>query len=1008
VPADRLPRYAAFGGLTLDGGRLAATKQRCLLAVLLVRANGTVPVDELVHQVWGDAVPRTARNVLQWYVSRLRGLLPADALTWTDHGYRLAVAPGEFDVHEFGRLSAAGLRALANGAPETARASLVAALDLSTGQPYADVPAAPLVEAEVNRLAQRRHAVLVARMQADVALGRYRDLVPELTALVGDHPFDEELQYLLGAALYGAGRAADALAHCREVRRILADELGIEPGEKLRELELTILRRAPVPERAPEPGPSTGDRPSQLPPDVADFVGRAGELAALLGALRRGSDGGYPPVAVIVGEPGIGKSALAVHAAHAVRDRYPDGQIYLDLSGGDAGAIDPFDAVGQVLSSLGLRQNAIPPALQPRSAMLRTLLADRRILLVLDNASYTGQVRPLLPNTADCGVLVTTRAPLPGLGTAPPVELRSFDPTESVELLARIVGADRVAAEPGAAVEVAELLGGLPLAVRIAGTRLASHPHRRLSWLIRRLSDERHRLDELVVGDVALRTSLDLSYRTLHPAQQRAMCLLALLDVPDFATWLAAAALDCPVAEAEDVLEGLVEARLLSIAPTGDAEAPRFRYHQLVRLYAREQEPPEPPEVALRRAYGACLAAAERMDLHLRRAGKLARGGAPRTPVELGPMDAVRWFEAERATLVAVVRHAAASAWHDLAWELAASLDRFFELHNHLGDWLATAEIGLAAARHLADRDGEACLLRGLGEAYGIQDRQAEALEYHQRALELFRAVGNRRGEAHALDAVGIAQRILGRYTESIASSEAALAIFADHPDPAGEAAVWQSLGSAHQDLQHPTAEVEACYDRALQLYTKVGDRMNQALMLCSVGNMHAAAGRVAEAEHCLAESARLCQQTGFRNGEVYAVLALGRLKVQIGAHAEAEEPLGTALRLAREMADRYGEAMALMSLGTADRELGKRADSARYLTVAVEIFREIGIPIKTARALVELGETALADGDPVGAERAWREARDILVAVDAPDPGALGERIAALGLATGPSGATV
>jgi DNA-binding SARP family transcriptional activator len=999
-----LPRYSAFGGLTLDGGRLAATKQRCVLAVLLVRANATVPVDELVHQVWGDAVPRTARNVLQWYVSRLRGLLPADAVTWTDHGYRLAVAPGEFDVHEFERLGAAGLRALASGAPETARASLVAALDLSTGQPYADVPAAPLVEAEVNRLAQRRHAVLVARMQADVALGRYRDLVPELTALVGEHPFDEELQYLLGAALYGAGRAADALAHCREVRRILADELGIEPGEKLRELELTILRRAPVREQAVEQ--QTTDRPSQLPPDVADFVGRTGELAAILGALRRGSDGGYPPVAVIVGEPGIGKSALAVHAAHAVRDRYPDGQIYLDLSGGDAGAIDPFDAVGQVLSSLGLGQSAIPPALQPRSAMLRTLLADRRILLVLDNASYTGQVRPLLPNTADCGVLVTTRAPLPGLGTAPPVELRSFDTTESVELLARIVGADRVAAEPGAAVEVADLLGGLPLAVRIAGTRLASHPHRRLSWLIRRLSDERHRLDELVVGDVALRTTLDLSYRTLHPVQQRAMCLLALLDVPDFAPWLAAAALDCPVAEAEDVLEGLVEARLLSIAPTGDAEAPRFRYHQLVRLYAREQEPPEPAESALRRAYGACLAAAERMDLHLRRTGKLASGGAPRTPVELGPVDPVYWFEAERATLVAVVRHAAASAWHDLAWELAASLDRFFELHNHLGDWLATGEIGLAAARHLGDRDGEACLLRGLGEAYAIQDRQAEALEYQRRALELFRAVGNRRGEAYALGASAIAQRMLGRYAESIVSSEAALAIFADHPDPAGEAAVWQSLGSAHQDLQHPVAEVEACYDRALELYTKVGDRMNQALMLCGVGTMHAAAGRVADAEHCLAESARLCQQIGFRNGEVYAVLALGRLKVQIGAPAEAEAPLRTALRLAREMADRYGEAMALTSLGTADRQLGRRPDSARSLAVAVEIFREIGIPVKTARALAELGETALADGDPAGAERAWREAREILVAVDAPDAAVLGERIAAL--ATGPSGATV
>jgi tetratricopeptide (TPR) repeat protein len=559
-----------------------------------------------------------------------------------------------------------------------------------------------------------------------------------------------------------------------------------------------------------------------------------------------------------------------------------------------------------------------------------------------------------------------------------------------------------VAAEPGSAIEVAELLGGLPLAVRIAGTRLATHPHRRLSWLTRRLSDERHRLDELVVGDVALRTSLDLSYRTLHPVQQRAMRLLALLDVPDFAGWLAAAALDCPVAQAEDCLEGLVEARLLSIAPTSDVDAPRFRFHQLVRVYARDlartHEPPATAEAALIRAYGACLTAAERMDRELRRTDKLARGDAPRSPVEhLDLSDPPRWFEAERPTLVAVVRHAAASAWHDLAWELAASLDRFFELHNHLGDWLATGEIGLAAARHRGDLAGEACLLRGLGEAYAIQDRQGEALEYFERALELFRAVGNRRGEAYALGAICVAQRTMGRYADSVVTAEAALVIFADHPDLAGEAMVWQSLGSARQDLRRPANEVEDCYDRALERYTKLGDRMNQALMLCSVGSMHATAGRVAEGERCLAESAQLCQQIGFRNGEVYAFIALGRLKLQVGAPAEAEAPLTAALRVAREMADRYGEAVALMMLGTTVRELDELSRSERYLALAVDIFREIGIPVKTAQALMELGETARAKGEPADAARIWREARDIFAALDAPDAAVLAERIAAL-----------
>ncbi|MBO0868272.1 MAG: transcriptional regulator, partial [Micromonosporaceae bacterium] len=450
-------RYAAFGGLALvdQSGRhrLAAAKQRSLLAVLLVRANATVSVDELAYQLWADSAPRTARNVLQWYVSRLRIRLPAGALTWTAHGYRLAVAPGELDVHEFERLATAGLQALAAAEFGQARATLAAALKLSAGQPYPDVPATPLVAAEVDRLGQRRHTVHIGRIQADLALGRYGQLVPELTALVADHPFDEQLQYALGAALYGAGRAADALAHCRRVRQALAEELGIEPGQQLRELELSILRRAPVPQpRAAQP-PAGRVIPAQLPPDVPDFVGRTEALKAITAALYP-TRHRYPQIVVITGEPGIGKSALAVHAAHTLRDRYPDGQIYLDLAGatagaaGPAGAVEPIDALGQVLSSLGLPPDAVPPTLQPRAALLRSLLADRRVLLVLDNVTGPGHIRQLVPGGGGCGVLLTSRAPLAGLGTAPPVELHPFDHAESVELLARIVGTGRVAAEP--------------------------------------------------------------------------------------------------------------------------------------------------------------------------------------------------------------------------------------------------------------------------------------------------------------------------------------------------------------------------------------------------------------------------------------------------------------------------------------------------------------------------------------------------------------------------------
>jgi DNA-binding SARP family transcriptional activator len=996
-------QYVAFGGLIVGGAggqrRLAATKQRSVLAVLLARANAAVPVDELVHQVWGDAAPRTVRNVLQWYVSRLRAMLRPGVLVWNDRGYRLAVAPGEFDVHEFERLAADGLAALADEKHAAARADLAEALAISSGPAYADVAPVPLVEAEAGRLAQRRHAVHIGRMRADLALGRYQELVPELTALVDGYPFDEELQYLFGAALYGTGRAADALAHCRRVRRVLADDLGIEPGQQLRELELTILRRLPVPERAADGPVDVGAKPSQLPPDVADFVGRGPELDRLLTVLGSGARAVGPPVALIAGEPGIGKSALAVHAAHRLRHRYPDGQIYLDLKGGEIGALDPFDALGQVLSSLGVRQSVVPPMLQSRSAMLRTLLADRRILLVLDNVSATVQVHPLLPNSAGCGVLVTARGPLTGLATTRPVELRCFDRAESVELLARIVGADRVAAEPRPAAEVAGLLGGLPLAVRIAGARLAAHPHRRLSWLARRLADERHRLDELVAGDLALRRSLELSYRTLHPAQQRALRLLSLLEVPDFAPWLAAAALDGPVEEVEDLLEGLVEARLLAIAPGGDPDVVRFRFHQLVRVYGRElaraHEPAGTAEAALVRAYGACLTAAERMDRELRRTDKLARGNAPRTPVgRLDPADPLRWFEAERGALTAAVRHAAAAGQVELAWELAATLERFLEVHNHIGDWLAVTETGLSAARQAGDPSGEACLLRSLGEAYAVEDRMGEAVACFAQSRELFASAGNDRGAAHALGGVSYAQRVMGQYADSIAAAEAALEIFADRPDPAGEAAVWQSLGAAHHDLRQ-LDRAEGCWTEALRRYAEIGDLMNQTVVLCNAGTLYTDTGRFVEAERCLAEAAELAQRCGFANGQLYATIALGRLKLGQDAPAEAEPLLRTALGVAREIADRYGEATALRLLGTALRLLGETERAACHLDAAVALFKEIEMPLKTAESLVQLAETHLAAGRPDQATGTWREALDIYTALDAPDAAVVARRIA-------------
>jgi DNA-binding SARP family transcriptional activator len=600
---------------------LGGPKQRALLATLLLHANHVVSADRLIDELWGDQPPATADNLLQGYVSQLRrrlptrqdGRTPRQMLVTRSPGYVLRIERSLLDVHRFEQLVEMARLAMAEGAPERAADALRKALALWRGPALGDVAVEGVCRSEVTQLEERRITALEERIEADLRLGRHVDLTGELQALVVENPLRERLRAQLMFALYRSGRQAEALGVYRDARRVLTEELGLEPGPALQRLEHGILAADPALELPPPalvadgPPVAADGPPCHLPPDVADFTGREHLLAGLRRLLWRepGQRATAVLVAAVSGKAGVGKSAVAIRVAQQLRPRYPDGQLYVNLRGTEAHALAPADVLASFLRALGVDEAAVPDGLEERVRRYRARLADRRVLVVLDNAAGEAQVRPLLPPSAGCAALVTSRARLAGLEAAHQVALEVMQPGEAVELLARVAGAERVAAEPAAARTIARLCGDLPLAVRIAGAKLAARPHWRLAHLAERLGDERRRLDELCAGDLEVRASFAASHQGQDTAMRRAFRLLGLLETPSFAAPAAATMLDVTVSEAEDLLERLVEAHLLEVGGQDAGGRTSYRFHDLLRIFARERLRVETPvadrQAALRR-----------------------------------------------------------------------------------------------------------------------------------------------------------------------------------------------------------------------------------------------------------------------------------------------------------------------------------------------------------------------------------------------------------------------
>ncbi|MFK4065486.1 BTAD domain-containing putative transcriptional regulator, partial [Streptomyces sp. NPDC029674] len=610
---------------------LGPPQQRATLAALLLRGGHPASASELVDALWDEEPPPRAVGTLRTYVSRLRSLLepdrrarePARLLVSAGDGYALRLPPGSVDASELEDRVAAARELRATGEHADAHAELTAALALSDGAPLAGLPG-PYARRQRDRLTELSVTAQEEFFACALELGCHSETTAPLSVFAAEHPLRERAQALLMLALHRGGRRADALAVYEATRRTLADELGVDPGKELTTLHEGLLKGTPpkqgqgqgyegaAPPSPPFPPPSPSPRtehttrplplnaaspaptrttaptplvPAQLLPDITDFAGREAEARLLTETLRAATSGSTMAVATLTGLGGVGKTALAVHVAHSLREEFPDGQLYVDLRGADpAPGVDSGSALTGFLRALGIPESAVPDGLDQQTALYRSLLAGRRVLVLLDNARDTAQVRPLLPGTPGCAVLVTSRWRTITLPGARVVDVETMDEPQALGLLSAMAGAHRVAAEPEAARELVATCGGLPLAVRIAAARLAARPGRPVADLTARLRDERRRLDELRVDDMGVEATFRLGYEALEPELARAFRMVSLCYMPSFCRGAAGALLDVSDEEAETAVERLVDAGLMELHGED-----RYRFHDLVRLFARRQ-----------------------------------------------------------------------------------------------------------------------------------------------------------------------------------------------------------------------------------------------------------------------------------------------------------------------------------------------------------------------------------------------------------------------------------
>ncbi|HEY3905848.1 MAG TPA: BTAD domain-containing putative transcriptional regulator [Streptosporangiaceae bacterium] len=909
-------------------------RRQAVLAVLALHCGEVVSTDYLVDAVWGGTAPVTAVNAMQSHVSYLRGLMGTkSAILTRSPGYLLNLPGDGTDVRLAERLLREGTQQA--GPSDTVR-HLRNALALWRGEPMGELAELPWLPAQSERLDVLRMQLRQALSEARLAAGEHSQLVPELEQMLTDCPLDERVHGQLMLALYRSGRQADALAAYHRLRQALDDDLGIEPSQFLRDLQTAILNQdpalnaarpaawspnAPNPPNAPNATAPALPGPAQLPSALPGFTGRTAELACLDATMT---------LAAISGTAGVGKTALAMHWAHRVAAQFPDGQLYVNLRGFDpagAGAtLEPSLALHGFLDALGVPANRVPEDLAAQSALFRSLVAEKRILLVLDNARSAEQVRPLLPGCQGCLTIVTSRDQLAGLVAADgavPLALDLLSTADARDLLTRRLGALRVAAEPEPVDSIITACARLPLALAIAAARAAAHPNFPLAAIAAELAEATSALDPFDGGDLAtdVRAVFSWSYRALGDPAARMFRLLGLHPGPDIAVAAAASLASVPPGQARTQLAELTRAHLLTEHAPG-----RYAFHDLLRAYAGEL-------TRARDDQAAQDAAADRMLAHyLHTAHHAAMLMEPfHYPITIGQLpagvtavkpttaeEAMSWFATEQPALIAAVQLSARTGPSTRSWQLAWMLSTFLLRVGQWHDQARVCQAALSAARRAGDQTGEAQCLQRLGIGYAksgraalskpvladalrllevigdlpsqatthrtlawIADRQEfpeEMLGHAQRCYELYVLADHQAGQALALQDLGHAHAMLGNYELAIAHCERALVAMREAGEPAWEGAVWDSLGFTHHQ-RGDYQQAITCYERAADLAQHLGDRFNEADTFSNIGDVHRSAGDLIAARRAWTQAAGIFDEIDHPDRD--RVLAKLQLPVQ-------------------------------------------------------------------------------------------------------------------------------
>lgn len=966
-----------------------------LLALLLVRANEPVSADSLAEALWRDDSANAAQR-LQVHVHKLRRQLDDPArLSFEPGGYCMRVLPGELDAVEFGTLLDEASE-LGEHDPSQCAGLIRKAMSMWRGEPFQGLDI-PELAGEIHRLTERRLMALEQRYAAELRSGKDAELVGELSDLSQRNPLRERPHGLLMTALYQAGRPADALAAYRRAREVMVEEVGLEPGPELRALEARILAGESL-SLENRPGPRVV--PAQLPHNIAGFVGRESQLSQLDQLLAGGGESA--PIVGVGGTAGVGKTALAVPWAHRVKDRFPDGQLYVDLRGyGPDQPLAPEDALAGFLRALGVDGTGIPHGLSERSARFRSLLDQKRVLVVLDNVGTADQVRPLLPGTSSCFVLVTSRDSLSGLAAregARRIDLDRMTVEEATGLLADLLP------EPHTDLEASERLiercARLPLALRIAAERIKERRGHRLADLVDELADEQTRLDALDVGDVhaSVRAVFSWSYHQLPADAARLFRCCGLHRGHDIDRYALTALLgNDDIAATGRLLDTLVRANLLD-----ETTEHRYQLHDLLWTYATELtervDTETEREAALRRL----------LDYYLHTASTAMRQIAPyeeelwepvASPLSAAPdlpdyEAGFAWLDAERSNLVRAAISAAASGLPSYAIRLSAVLWLYLDLGWHLDDGEHLHRTALAVARDRGEAVAEAFASRALGMLSYRTSQHVEAERYLEAALGLQDRAGAWLAKAETLNALGALYGHVGRIDEAIQHLEKSVEL---HRSLGSQVLVQRplcNLGLLHRRCRRYEAAFE-CLHEALTIADEVGSIHGQAHALYGLAGAYRDTDQCDDALRYAQRFLSLSRKSGLRGFEGIGLHRLGSIYRRLGDYERARHHHDEALLIARATSHQPLEAMALNGSAQAYAAAGATAEAARCYAEALAVAAEAGLPYEQARAYAGLAQASADRGDREEAAELWRRALDLYQELRAPEAAEIAAKLA-------------